>query len=268
VNVTGYLRAALVMAACTVVGTALLDLLSVTDIAMLYLLGVGVVASLSTRRQAAFAALLSVALFDFFFVPPRFTFAVSDLHYVVTFGVMLVTALVISWLAERVRADAVATRSRERGTAALSPMSADLLDATSVGDVIAIIGRHARAAFGADVRVLLREAGGRLAAAGGSPETNPEDPDRQVAQWAFQSWERRARAPRTSPKPITSTCRSSAAMAGSGYSSCAPTTRSGSASPRCNGCCKRSRRKRPRRWSACCSQRPDSIALASMATPG
>jgi two-component system, OmpR family, sensor histidine kinase KdpD len=189
VNVTGYLRAAVVMAACTVVGTALLDLLSVTDIAMLYLLGVGVVASLSTRRQAAFAALLSVALFDFFFVPPRFTFAVSDLHYVVTFGVMLVTALVISWLAERVRADAVATRSRERGAAALSPMSADLLDATSVGDVIAIIGRHARAAFGADVRVLLREAGGRLAAAGGGPETNPEDPDRQVAQWAFQSWE-------------------------------------------------------------------------------
>jgi two-component system, OmpR family, sensor histidine kinase KdpD len=185
----GYVRAALVMAACTVVGTLLLNVLSVTDIAMLYLLGVGVVASLSTRRQAAFAALLSVALFDFFFVPPRFTFAVSDLHYVVTFGVMLATALVISWLAERVRADALATESRERGTAALSPMSADLLDATTVGDVIAIIGRHARAAFAADVRVLLRVAGGRLTAAGGGSETNAADLDRQVAQWAFQSWE-------------------------------------------------------------------------------
>ena len=188
-NLTGYLRAALVMAACTVVGTVLLDLLSVTDIAMLYLLGVGVVAGWSSRRQAAFAALLSVALFDFFFVPPRFTFAVSDLHYVVTFGVMLVTALVISWLAERVRADAVATQSRERGTAALSPMGADLLDATSLRDVIAVIGRHARAAFGADVRVLLRQAGGRLSAAGGGSETTAEDPDHQVAQWAFQSWE-------------------------------------------------------------------------------
>lgn len=185
---SGYLWAALVMAACTVVGTALLDLLSVTDIAMLYLLGVGVVAAWSSRRQAAFAALLSVALFDFFFVPPRFTFAVSDLHYVVTFDVMLVTALVISWLAERVRADAVATQSRERGAAALSPMSADLLDATSLRDVITVIGRHARAAFGADVRVLLRQAGGRLTAAGAGPETTPEDADREVAQWAFQSW--------------------------------------------------------------------------------
>jgi two-component system, OmpR family, sensor histidine kinase KdpD len=185
----GYVRAALVMAACTVVGTVLLNLLSVTDIAMLYLLGVGVVASLSTRRQAAFAALLSVALFDFFFVPPRFTFAVSDLHYVVTFGMMLATALVISWLAERVRADALATESRERGTAALSPMSADLLDAKSLRDVIAIIGRHARAAFGADVRVLLREPGGRLTAVDARADTTPDDPDRDVAQWAFQSWE-------------------------------------------------------------------------------
>jgi len=67
----GYIRAALVMAACTVGGTLLLDWLSLTDIAMLYLLGVGVVASWATRREAAFAALLSVALFDFFFVPPR-----------------------------------------------------------------------------------------------------------------------------------------------------------------------------------------------------
>ena len=95
---------------------------------------------------------------DFFFVPPRFAFTVADLHYVVTFGVMLVTALVISWLAERVREEAVATEARDRGTAALSPLSAELLGANTVAGVIAVIGRQARAAFGADVRVLLREA--------------------------------------------------------------------------------------------------------------
>ncbi|HYL55546.1 MAG TPA: DUF4118 domain-containing protein [Gemmatimonadales bacterium] len=184
----GYLRAGLVMGACTVTGTLLMDWLSLTDIAMLHLLGVGVVASGATRRQAAFAALLSVALFDFFFVPPRFTFNVSDLHYVVTFGVMLVTALVISWLAERVREEAVAAEVRERGTAALSPMSGELLAADTVDDVISVIGRQARAAFGADVRVLLREPGGRLAAVGGSSGDDAGD-DREVAQSAFQTWE-------------------------------------------------------------------------------
>jgi two-component system, OmpR family, sensor histidine kinase KdpD len=182
-----YVLAALVMGACTVVGTLLMDVLSLTDIAMLHLIGVGVVAARATRRQAAFAALLSVALFDFFFVPPRFTFTVSDLHYVGTFGVMLVTALVISWLAERVRTEAVAARERERGTAALYPMSEDLLAANTLSEVVAIIGRHVHAAFGAEVRVLLREPGGRLLPAGAPLDA--ADSGGELAQLAFQTWE-------------------------------------------------------------------------------
>jgi two-component system sensor histidine kinase KdpD len=183
----GYIQAALVMAACTVVGTLLMDWLSLTDIAMLHLIGVGVVAAWATRRQAAFAALLSVALFDFFFVPPRFAFTVFDLHYVVTFAVMLVTALVISWLAQRVREEAVATEVRDRGTAALSPLRAELLGADTMKDVLAVIGRQGRAAFGADARVLLRGPGGRLAPVGGS--SLEADAERDVAQSAFQAWE-------------------------------------------------------------------------------
>ncbi len=129
-----------------------------------------------------------MALFDFFFVTPRFGFTVADLHYVVAFGVMLVTALVISWLAERVREEAVATEAGDRGTAALSPLSAELLGANTVADVIAVIGRQVRAAFGADVRVLLREPGGRLAPVGGAP-SDLKAPDRDVAEWAFRTWE-------------------------------------------------------------------------------
>ena len=184
----GYIRAALVMAACTVVGTLLMDWLSLTDIAMLHLIGVGVVASRATRREAGFAALLSVALFDFFFVPPRFAFTVADLHYVVTFGVMLVTASVISWLAERVRAEAVSAEARERGTAALAPLSAELLEANTIADVLGVIGRQVRAAFGADVRVLLREPGGRLAPVG-MGAADAEAVNREVAEWAFRMWQ-------------------------------------------------------------------------------
>jgi len=124
-----FVRPVLVMAACTAIGTLLINQLSVTDIAMLYLIGVGIVAARATRRQAAVTAVLSVALFDFFFIPPRFTFTVEEQHYLVTFLVMLATALVISWLAEQVREGAVAARAREQGTAALSPMSGELLAA-------------------------------------------------------------------------------------------------------------------------------------------
>lgn len=183
----GFIRATLVMAACTITGTLLMGWLSLTDIAMLHLLGVGVVASRATRREAAFAGVLSVALFDFFFVPPRFTFAVSDLHYIVTFGVMLATALVISWLAERVREEAVATRTRAEGTAALGPLSGELLSAATPDDVVAVLNRQVRAAFGAQVTVLLRRPGGRLAPIGGTGGN--EDPNQDIAQRAFDSWE-------------------------------------------------------------------------------
>jgi two-component system sensor histidine kinase KdpD len=93
---------------------------------------------------------------------------------------MLVTALVISWLAERVRVEAVAARTREKGTAAMFPMSAELLDAKTVADVVTVVGRQVQAAFGAEAVVLLRQPGGNLDAAGRDPG---------VAQWAFDTWE-------------------------------------------------------------------------------
>ena len=191
----GYIRAGAVMALCTVLGTAVLSQLSITDVAMLYLLGVAVVASWATRRQAIFAAVLSVTLFDFFFVPPRFTLTVSDLHYVFTFGVMLVTALVVSRLAERVRTETRASETRQRGTAALYPMTGDLLDATTLDEVIATIARHVREAFNADVRVLLRQ-GGQLAPVGSQPST-PYDSN--LAELVYQSWE--AAGPGTTSYP-------------------------------------------------------------------
>jgi two-component system sensor histidine kinase KdpD len=184
--IRGYVRAGSVLVLCTVLGTAVLEWLSITDVAMLYLLGVGVIASWATRRQAIVAAVLSVALFDFFFVPPRFTFTVDDVHYVFTFGVMLVTALVISRLAERVRTEARAAETRERGTAALYPMLGDLVETNSLDDVVAVIGRHVQTAFGAASRVFLRRDGALAAAGSGGQE--PESSLR-LAELAYQSWE-------------------------------------------------------------------------------
>jgi len=196
----GYARAAWVLALCTALGTAVLQWLSITDVAMLYLLGVGLIASWATRRQAVVAAVLSVALFDFFFVPPRFTFAVSDLHYVFTFGVMLVTALVISRLAERVRTEARAAETRERGTAALYPMLGDLGDAKTLDDVAAVIGRHVRAAFGASARVLLRQSG-HLTAVGATGQE--AESTVRLADAAYQTWEAVGRGTKSFPESDT-----------------------------------------------------------------
>ena len=67
-----------------------------SNLIMVYLLGVAFVATWYGRWPSALAAVLSVAAFDFFFVPPYLTFAVTDTQYVVTFAVMLLVGLLIS----------------------------------------------------------------------------------------------------------------------------------------------------------------------------
>ena len=73
------------------------------NLIMMYLIAVIVIAIRLGRGPSVLASVLSVAAFDFFFVPPYFSFAVSDIQYLLTFGVMLVVALVISNLAVRIR---------------------------------------------------------------------------------------------------------------------------------------------------------------------
>ncbi len=65
----------------TLVATPLLPYFDLANIVMLFLLAVVLVAVKWGRGPAVLAAFVSVATFDFFFVPPRFTFAVSDFQY-------------------------------------------------------------------------------------------------------------------------------------------------------------------------------------------
>src|SRR5690606_34908835 len=67
-----------------------------TDQVMIYLLGVIMVAFRVRLGPALVAALTSVAAFGFLFVPPRFTFDVSEHRYLLTFAVMAVVGSVVS----------------------------------------------------------------------------------------------------------------------------------------------------------------------------
>ena len=82
-----------------IAATPLLGPLDQTNIVMLFLLGVVFVAFRFGRRPAALAAVLSVVLFDLFFVPPQFTMGVSDVQYLLTFAVMLAGGVVASLMA-------------------------------------------------------------------------------------------------------------------------------------------------------------------------
>ncbi len=181
-----YGRAALVVALCTVLGFPVYQYLSITNVAMVFLLGVALVASRYGRGPTIFASFLSIAAFDFCFVPPRYSFAVSDVGYVLTFGVMLVIALMISSMTLRIRAQAETARERERSTAALYAMTRELAASRGETELVAVVARHVRDTFGAPAQILLPHQGGRLAAPIGTPPAYPMDEkELSVAAWVF-----------------------------------------------------------------------------------
>ncbi len=190
VDWSAYGRAAAIVAACTAVAWLMFPYFALANLIMVYLLGVLAVAIRSGRGPSILASVLSVAAFDFFFVPPYLSFAVSDTQYVVTFGVMLVVGLVISGLTLRIRAQAESTRQRERRTAALYALSRELAGTRGADQILAAAVRHIVEVFGGKVAVLLPGPTGRLAMRNQFPASFELDANELgVGQWVFEHGE-------------------------------------------------------------------------------
>ena len=107
-----YVVAVAVVVLATVIGVLGAPALGIADVAMIYLLAI-LVAALGGRGPGLTAAALAVASLDFFFVPPRYTFAVADAHALITFAMMFVIGAAFGSLVARVRRAESAARSRE-----------------------------------------------------------------------------------------------------------------------------------------------------------
>lgn len=181
-----YVESLAVVAAATGVAWAMFSYFELANIVMIYLLGVVIVAMRHTRGPSLLASLLSVAAFDFFFVPPYLSFTVSDTQYLITFAVMLVVGLVISTLAARIRVQADAARERERQTAALYAMSRELASTRGVDQLLAIAVRHVSEVFSSQVVVLLPDGNGSLAPRTASGDFRADTNEFAVARWVFE----------------------------------------------------------------------------------
>ena len=161
------------------------------NLIMMYLLGVVVVAIRFGRGPSVLASVLSVVAFEFFFVPPYLSFAVSDVQYLLTFAVMLVVALVISGLAVRTKQQAELARHQERRTAVLYALSRDLATHRGTGMLAQLAAKHLREVFDSQVAIFLADADKRVQLQRGEQLHFEFDPKESgVAQWVFEHNER------------------------------------------------------------------------------
>jgi two-component system sensor histidine kinase KdpD len=179
-----YLWAAATTALCTLLAAAMYPHFDLSNLVMIYLLGVTVAGLKLGRGPSALTAVLNVAAFDFFFVPPRYSFAVSDVQYLVTFGAMVTIALVIATLTASVRQQTRVAGARERRTALLYAMSRELSLTRGTAAMAQAAVRHVAEVFQCRATVLLPDPGGQLRyPTEPALEVSFRGADLAVAQW-------------------------------------------------------------------------------------
>lgn len=179
-----YAAAVAVTLAATAVSGLLFGRVAPTNQAMISLLAVAAVAARFGRGPAVLAAVLGVAAFDFFFVPPYLTFAVSDTEYLLTFAVMLAVALTIGTLTARLKQQGEIFRRREGRTASLYDLSRDLLRETVADDVLAAGLRQVGSVFDVEAAAFLPDGRGLLHA-WGADGGDPDAAESGVLRWVF-----------------------------------------------------------------------------------
>jgi two-component system sensor histidine kinase KdpD len=197
---SGYAWACLVVFVCTVIGVLVSQYFAPVNLVMIYLLGVVAVALKFGRGPSILASVLSVAVFDFFLIPPELTFAVHDTEYLFTFAVMLLTALVISTLTTRVRFQAESARQRERRTGSLYAISRQLAATQSRDQIARTAVQHVADALDAQVTVLLPNANRQLVPLGTDVgDFIPGPHDEAVAKWVLDHGQTAGRGTATLP---------------------------------------------------------------------
>jgi two-component system sensor histidine kinase KdpD len=173
------------VAAITAIGWMVKEFISPTNLAMLFLLAVVVIAFRRGLRPAIFTAIIGVLAFDFFFIPPYMTFRVSDSEYLITFSGMIIVGTLVSLLVTRAREHAYAAQEREKETGTLYALSQDLAVAADAGSIITAVTRHIREIFQWESVVLLPEGDHLLVHPPDSGLVLNAD-DIAVATWAFR----------------------------------------------------------------------------------
>jgi len=148
-------------AACGVTTAATLplhDWLDPVNTVMLFLLTVVLIATQWGRGPAVLASFLSVGLFDFFYVPPRWSFAVSDVQYLLTLVVMLAVALIIGHLTIGLRQRAEQAQRVAQRSQALYALAQTLAGALTVEQVAQAARLFAQGQFDAHLVLLAPDA--------------------------------------------------------------------------------------------------------------
>jgi two-component system sensor histidine kinase KdpD len=165
---------------------ALRSFIALPNLSMVFLVAVLVSAVARGLRASIIASIVSVMIYDFFFVNPLFTFTIASPQDLLALVSFLIVAFITSNLTARIRAQATAARRREERTAALYTLSRAVAGAVGIGKVTQEIAAQIAGHLGAKSVILLPDGGVLRQRSAHPPGTELNDRERGAATWAWQ----------------------------------------------------------------------------------
>jgi two-component system sensor histidine kinase KdpD len=181
-----YLLSAAAVGLAAVTANMIHVFLALPNLSMVFLTAVLFSAVAWGLGPSIFASILSVLAYDFFFVPPVYTFTVATPQDLFALVIFLIVAVLTSNLAARVRDQAEAARRREARTAALYALSRQIAVAADIDDVLRVIVIQVAQILGAKVVVFLRDAEQLSVRAAHPANTKLTEAESAAATWAWQ----------------------------------------------------------------------------------
>jgi len=197
---TQYVVSGLVVGAAAIVSLILLPAFGYQAIGLALLCVVALLGFFVGRGPILFAAGLSAVLWDYLFIPPRYTFYIATPQDWLMLGLYLVVAVVISSFISRLRAQEKVSQQRAANTAALYQLARDTTESVKLNDTLSVAVKEIGQVFHARVAILLKDSDAKLATRPHPTGTLPID-DREwgAADWAFRHKQAAGRYTNTMP---------------------------------------------------------------------
>src|SRR5882762_10279501 len=186
-----------IVAIVTAFSLSVFDYTGYWAVSLFYLLAVVLAATTLRRWPTLFLAALSALLWDFLFIPPRFTVYITHLHDFLMFGAYFIIALVIGHLATKLREREQSERRREERATALYRLTRSLAASRDLDEALPKVLALIKETLQADAAVWLRDEDG-LSCHRASTFA-PSSKDESVAVWAFQKKQSAGRSTETLP---------------------------------------------------------------------
>ena len=182
-----YLEGILSTAVATATGVLIDRLIVLPNISLVYVLPVLISAARHGLVPSLWVSALSVACFNFFFLPPLYQFTIADPANVMALFLFVVVAVIASALAARTRTQTESARREARTTAGLYAFSRKIAGVVDLYDLLWIVVSHLARLLQAEIVVLMPEDGQLTTRAAFPPDGALSDADLAAARWSWDA---------------------------------------------------------------------------------